>query len=61
MYDSRQERNRERARKIERELNQLRSQRTHLGFEEPLGEDEFELEEELSDLRNCDEFGIPRY
>ena len=61
MLNDRQQRNRDRANRIERELRQIRSERTHLGFEEPLGEDEFELERELEDYRNCDEFGMPRY
>lgn len=46
---------------IREELAFLRDTRTHLGVEECLGDDEFELLNELDDVRDEDEFGIPRY
>lgn len=46
---------------IKRELDFWQDVRTHLGHEEPLSRYENELLDELDEIRNEDQFGIPRY
>lgn len=59
---TRQERRQQREYEIREELEFWKGVRSHDGYElEPESEYERELREELIDVRNQDEFGVPRY